>query len=225
MHKINICIVRILNSYIRRNKLLTRLIFGVRTPDCRDIHWDFTTLALKNALKQISNRTLTFLEIGTGPYAMLAIYLYRKGHRRITANDINQAYVQSALSTTRRNEADIVIVKSDLFSQIRGKYDVIVFNSVYIPRQIGQELMLSLIHQSDTHWCGGDSGTETIERFLKDAGDYLPPNGVVFLGFNPHFLPKKRMHQIVKSYNYRVIRQVKSTFIPSTVFILSYYST
>ena len=225
MCTMTVCGLRILNSYIRRNKLLTRLIFGVRIPDSNYIHWDFTTLALRKALKRMVRNKPNFLEIGTGPYAMLAIYLYRRGYLRIIANDINQDYVQSALKTVSLNDADFMIVKSDLFSNIKGKFDIILFNSVYIPRRKGQELMLNLIHQSETHWCGGDSGKEIIERFLKKAADHLSPDGAVFLGFNPYYLPEDRMHQIVKQYNYRVLHQTKSRFIPSTVFILKRDST
>lgn len=225
MHKLSSLGLYILNRYIRRNRTLTRLIFRVDTIDNEEIHWDFTTIVLRKALKQGCIDNPRILEIGTGPYAMLAIYLYREGHSRIIANDINNNYVQSARRTASRNDANFAVVQSDLFSDIVGKFDIILFNSVYIPQRKGKELLLSSIHQSDTHWCGGNKGTETIERFLKHAGNHLSRDGQVFLGFNPHYLSEHKMQKIVKCYKYTVLRQIKYRFIPNTVFVLNYTST
>jgi release factor glutamine methyltransferase len=224
MHRLNVIGLRILNKYLRRNKLLTRLIFGVRTLSNDDIHWDFTTIVLRKALKQGVSSNPRILEIGTGPYAILAIYLYRKGHSRIVANDINKDYVESALKTVACNGADLAVVHSDLFSNIAGDFDIILFNSVYIPYRKGKELMLNSVHQSEKHWCGGNAGTETIERFLKNAGAYLSRDGAIFLGFNPHYLSESRVRQIVKFNKYKVRRKVKCRFIPSTVLILKCHS-
>lgn len=210
----------ILNNYIRRSRLLTKCMFGVRVPDRKHIHWDFTTIVLKKALSKIAISKHSFLEIGTGPYAILAIYLYRRGNRRIVASDINQDYVRSALKTISGNEASFPVVKSDLFYKIKGKFDIIFFNSVYIPRQKGQDLRLHLIHRSNTHWCGGNVGTETIELFLKGAVVHLNHNGEVFLGFNPYYLPEERICQIARNYRFQVMHRIKSRINPSTVYVL-----
>ena len=53
MYRIKTIFIQFLNNCIRRNKLLTRLLFNVKVPNSDDIHWDFTTLVVKKALNEI----------------------------------------------------------------------------------------------------------------------------------------------------------------------------
>lgn len=220
MQDVKVWAIHMLNKYIRRNRILTRLIFGLNILDKSNIHWDFTTLVLKKALHQIVKYNNKILEIGTGPYAILALYFYKKGYYKIVASDINTNYIGIARQTATFNNADLVIVKSNLFSSIMGRYDIIFFNSVYIPEKIGKKLRLYTIHKYKTHWCSGESGTEIIENFLKYSVDYLLPHGKILLGFNPYYLPKQKMYNLCLSYNYTIQNEVKLPFIPSVVFTL-----
>jgi methylase of polypeptide subunit release factors len=192
----------------------------VKILDKKIIHWDLTTLTLKKVLGSNFNKNKRILEIGTGPYAILAIYLFRKGYRRIVASDIDSNYIRGAIKTAMGNNVNIVMVKSNLFSNIKGIFDIIYFNSVYIPEQTGLDLGLFSIHQAKTHWCGGKSGTVTIENFLKNAFNYLTTGGEIFLGFNPTYVPKQKMYNLCLSYNYTIQNEVKLPFIPSVVFTL-----
>ncbi len=92
-----------MNNCIRRNKLLTRLLFNVKVPNSDDIHWDFTTLVLKKALDEILKPDLKILEIGTGPYAILALHLYKKGYTNLIATDINPDYIMSFHGILKQN--------------------------------------------------------------------------------------------------------------------------
>jgi len=172
-------------------------------------------------LDQLIKYDHEILEIGTGPYAILSLYLFKKGYYRIVATDINADYITSAMQTASFNDADLAIVKSNLFTNVRGKYDIIFFNAVYIPDNMGKNLGLYAIHTSKTHWCGGETGTETIENFLKNATHYLHPGGKILLGFNPHYVSIRTMHQLCKSCRYRVSREIKLSILPNIVFTLN----
>lgn len=212
--------LRVLNNLIRKNHLFTKLIFKIKLPNNNDIHWDFTTLALKKVLDQLTEYDNEILEIGTGPYAILSLYLFKKGYYGIVATDINADYITSAMQTASFNDADLPIVKSNLFTNIVNKYDIIFFNSVYIPETIGKQLGLNRFHSSKTHWCGGDTGTETIDRFLHHASHYLQNDGKILLGFNPHYLPSEKVHDLCQHFGYHITQEVKSLLLPSIVLIL-----
>jgi release factor glutamine methyltransferase len=79
------------------------------------------------------------------------------------------------------NGTDVNVIQSDLFSNIKDKYDIIFFNSVYIPRSIGEKLGVDIINDYKSDWCGGEDGTEVITRFLATAGRFLTNNGEILL--------------------------------------------
>jgi len=209
-----------MNKFIRKNKFITRLFFGIKIPATQEIHWDFTTLTLKYAIDHIVKINEKVLDMGTGPYALLALSSQQKGIKHIQTCDINKQYVASARRTIEYNDAAINVIYSDLFSEIDGKYDIIVFNAVYIPRDIGVSLGLPMIHVSDTHWCGGVIGTETIETFLGQAKAYMQKDGKILLGFNPNYVPMLDIRAICEKYNYRIFSTVRHPLSPSAVFVL-----
>ena len=66
-------------------------------------------------------------------------------------------------------------IKSDLFSNIKGKFDVIVFNPPYLPKDDREP------KDSGLATTAGKKGNEIIVRFLKRAKEHLAENGRIFL--------------------------------------------
>ena len=207
-------------SRVRRMRTLTRWVFGVRIDDTRHIHWDFTTLLLHRTLLECTNRNQNMLEMGTGPFALLSISLGVRGYTQIVAVDVNASHVASARSTAGAKGVPVKIVQSDLFASIDGCFDVVFWNSVYIPRALGHALHLDHLHGDETDWCGGVSGTETIERFLRDAAPHLAPRGQIFLGFNTVYQPVGLVRNMAAESGYAVRAERRSRLNPSCVLIL-----
>lgn len=65
--------------------------------------------------------------------------------------------------------------KSDLFEEVEGKYEVIIFNPPYLPEDSDEP------DDSRTTTTGGTKGCEIINRFLRNAKDYLKEGGRVYL--------------------------------------------
>lgn len=80
-------------------------------------------------------------------------------------------------------DTSTTLIESDLFSAVDGKFDLIVANLPYIPN--AEETTLSREVQNDPALAlyGGELGTEVIERFLKEAPNYLNPSGSIALEF------------------------------------------
>ena len=110
------------------------------------------------------------------------------------------------------NKKGINAICSDLFSNINEKFDFIIFNPPYLPRdETDKELSLAL--------SGGEKGNEIIERFLKDAKNYLRKNGrilIVFSSLTPDVLKLFKKYD----YNYKKLEQLKYFFEGIYVYII-----
>ena len=210
-------VLKPLNNHIRKSSFITSLLFGVKVHKQHRIHWDFTTLALKRCLPQVVKPHDKILEIGTGPYALLSVFLKKSIDCEVWACDINTDYIEEAAKTAKANSTELKVTQSNLFSNINQKFNVIFFNIVYIPRAVGKKLGIFKLHKYETDWCGGEDGLETIVRFLQDAVLYLRTEGVILMGFNTKYLDQKQVIQLSKTYGYSVAVMSGQLFNPSVV--------
>ncbi|MFC1554836.1 methyltransferase [candidate division KSB1 bacterium] len=217
-----ICTKLILLLFIKLRSIpfLTFLLFHVNINTRLRIHWDFTSLILKKSLKIYLKPNYNVLEIGTGPYALLSIWAKKNFNCEITACDIQNSYVKNAVNTAKINGVELDIIQSDLFDNVSGKYELIFFNTVYIPYKIGIDYGINKDHLFETDWCGGQTGYETIELFLKSATDFLKSNGIILLGFNEKYVKEISVSQICRSYNYSIQDNIHSLMNPSKVIVL-----
>jgi methylase of polypeptide subunit release factors len=212
-------LLQILNIHVRRNRLLTKLLFGVKVDADSRIHWDFTTIILKRFLWTHVLSSHKVLEIGAGPYALLSIGLQRKRRCAVHACDINESYVTSALQCIRSNSASVDMVQSDLLQNIKGRYDIIFFNSVYIPTARGIFLGIDRLHKQTTDWCGGTDGMETIRNFIAGSRQHLTFQGKVLLGFNRIYLDMAVVKRCCASSGFTVAGIYSFPFYPSVIFV------
>tara|TARA_Y100000034_G_C6909547_1_gene423490 strand:- start:1941 stop:3098 length:1158 start_codon:yes stop_codon:yes gene_type:complete len=93
---------------------------------------------------------------------------------------------------------------SDLFSNVKGKFDLILFNPPYLPQDIGID---------DITIYGGKKGYELIERFLSEVNNYLKVGGKVLLLFSSLSKEKKVIEFIEKSgLKHKIISKQKVFF-------------
>ena len=113
---------------------------------------------------------LIFLEIGSGSGIQLetALELGIK-KENIFAVDINPKVVEYCKSK------GFNCSKSNLFENVNGKFDVIIFNPPYLPEDPKEP------KESQLATTGGKKGSEIINKFLKQSKKYLKKNGVIYL--------------------------------------------
>lgn len=121
-------------------------------------------LLLKN------NPTLTVLEIGSGSGIQLETLLKNGVKKKnILGTDINPDAVKKCKSL------GFNCIHSDLFSNIKGKFDLIVFNPPYLPEDSLEPEESKLITT------GGKKGSELMSLFIEKSKDYLNRGGKIFL--------------------------------------------
>ena len=111
------------------------------------------------------------LEMGCGS-GFLSILCAKRG-ADVTAADITEEAVNAAKTNAQSNGLKIHIVQSDLFENVNGKFDIIVFNPPYLPKEDDEE--------GDITYTGGQTGREVIEKFIAQCKWHLEDKGRVLL--------------------------------------------
>ncbi|MGP6207747.1 HemK2/MTQ2 family protein methyltransferase [Cuniculiplasma sp. SKW3] len=111
------------------------------------------------------------IEIGSGS-GFISIYLAKIGYE-IECTDINEKAVECIIRNQKRNGVKFPCKRSDLFSDISGIYDTIIFNPPYLPTS-------DRINGSE-QWDGGDDGFHVIRKFLLESEKHLSENGSIFI--------------------------------------------
>ncbi len=115
------------------------------------------------------------LEVGTGT-GVIALTAAEKAEY-VLGVDVNPDAVELAGKNAESNGiANVEFMVSDLFENVDGVFDLIVFNPPYLP-----------VEGEDGAWSGGGTGREVIDRFLAGAAEHLKPGG--------------RMRLLISSFN------------------------
>ncbi len=128
------------------------------------------SLLLAKAVERLKLKGAATLEVGCG-CGFLSVLLSKK-RASVTAVDVNPEAVETARINSERNKARVNCLVSDLFSNINGKFDLIIFNPPYLPTEEGEK---------DPAYSGGRSGRDTIGKFVAGAKNHLKPKGGVLL--------------------------------------------
>lgn len=116
------------------------------------------------------NKNLNFLEIGAGS----GIHLQTALNSGIKKENIFSCDIDKT-AVSHCNLLGFNCVYSDLFENIQGKYNIIIFNPPYLPLDKREP------KDSQLATTGGKNGDEIIKKFLEKAKDYLFETGIIFL--------------------------------------------
>jgi release factor glutamine methyltransferase len=108
------------------------------------------------------------LEVGTGSGTIAAGL---SGSALVVGTDINPHAVSCAYAK------GLVAVRTDLFSGLRGMFDLVLFNPPYLPTLPEERIDDWLEYALD----GGANGRVVIERFAADVQRVLAPRGRILL--------------------------------------------
>jgi HemK-related putative methylase len=130
------------------------------------------------------------LDLGTGSGIQALTAAKNKSVREVVAVDINDAAVEKLKKeVSEKRIRKISAMKSDLFSDVKDKFDTVIFNPPYLPQDKGiKELALY----------GGKHGWETSEKFFNEVSKHLVPNGKILFLFSS-LTNKEKIEEIIAS--------------------------
>lgn len=121
----------------------------------------------------------TALDVGSGT-GLIAFAMKKRGVPTVYAVDNHLPAIACIEKNRERNERykDITVLTSDLFANVPGDitFDLVIFNHPYSPATN------TIIFGN-----GSDGGPAIVERFLKDAKNYLTDDGVILMSFSDTF--------------------------------------
>ncbi len=156
--------------------------------DTLDPRPDTETL-IEHALELIGprkNEPLKVLDLGTGSGCILLSLLHELPFATGLGVDINPGALDIAEKNAEQLDlkARTKFQKSDWFSTIDGRFDVILSNPPYIPESELENLMPEVKNfDPSLALNGGESGLEPYELILEKAGEFLAPQGILLFEF------------------------------------------
>ena len=125
---------------------------------------------------------LKVLDIGTGSGAIALALAKNRPDWTITAADISQDALDLAMENANNQGLTLFFIKSNCFSEISSKYDIIVSNPPYISRVDEAEVGLNVLH-SEPHLAlfADEDGLAIYRRIAEESKDYLNDGGKIYL--------------------------------------------
>ena len=129
------------------------------------------SLLLAESIDDATVKGRSCLDVGCGS-GIQAVNLALKGAAKVVAVDVNERAVENTLHNAKKLGfgETITALQSDLFGNVDGNFDVIVFNPPYLESESLGERELD----------GGRKGREVLDRFLEGAGKHLNSKGRIY---------------------------------------------
>ena len=133
-------------------------------------------------LTENPEKNLKVLDIGTGSGAIALALAKNRPDWSVTAADISQEALELATENAKSQDLDLTFIRTDCFSEISAKYDIIVSNPPYISRADEVEVGLNVLH-SEPHLAlfADEDGLAIYRRIAEDSKDYLNDGGKIYL--------------------------------------------
>lgn len=141
------------------------------------------------------------LEVGCGS-GVVSIHCAKNGCY-VTAVDVNPRAVELARRNSVANGTDIRVLESDVYGNVDGVFDTIVFNLPYLP--VDEEGLLAKA------WSGGPDGLGPLPRLLEGAPDHLVPGGRVVVVVSSLTEPRA-LEEALEGYEVRTIGEQRLFF-------------
>jgi len=122
-----------------------------------------------DVLSDLPLRDKEVLDIGTGS-GILGLFCAQK-EARVTVTDIDDVTLENVSITASKLGLNVKMTKSNLFSNVVGQFDVVLFNPPYLPSE----------NIKDSTIDGGAEGRTFIDRFFNGLATHLKQDGFALL--------------------------------------------
>ena len=141
------------------------------------------------------------LEIGCGS-GVVSIHCAKNGCK-VTCGDINPKAVALARRNAEANGIQMEVFETDVYSNIDGRFDTILFNLPYLP--VDEDGLLA------RSWSGGPDGLGPLPDLLRGAPDHLTEDGRVVVVISS-LMDTDALWDLLDNYSVKTIGELKLFF-------------
>ena len=127
------------------------------------------------------------LDVGTGSGIQAIAAALNPKVKSVLAVDIQKNSIDYCRKNIKNRK--IKFLQSDLFENVKGKFDAIIFNPPYLPQEMGV---------LDIELEGGKKGYETIQKFIELVNKFLSKDGIVLIAFSS-LTKKEKVEEFIKN--------------------------
>lgn len=154
-------------------------------------------------IKKSKKDSFKILDLCTGS-GIIAITLKKEiveKYTEIVASDISEKALSIAIENANNNNANITFIKSDLFDNISGKFDLIISNPPYISYKNKITIKDNVLNY-DPHLAlfAEEDGIYFYRKIIENAVHYLSKDGVIF--FEIGYDQKEKILELGKNNNF-----------------------
>lgn len=197
-----------LNFYVDKNVLIPQ-------PD--------TEILVEKVLNMVDkNEKIKILDMCTGSGAIGVSLAYYLNKSQITLADISNEAIKVAKVNAKKNKVQerTKFIKTDMFENIKEKFDIIVSNPPYIKTNIIHTLEKQVQNEPNIALDGGEDGLEFYKILIEEAPKYLEKSGKLFLEIG--YDQKQEVENLARQNgNYEKIETIKDLSQNDRVIILS----
>lgn len=141
-----------------------------------------TETLVETVLEREKDPAISILDLCTGSGCIAVSLKKLGGYSKVAASDLSDKAIGLAIRNASINDAEISIIKSDLFKDIDGRFDVIVSNPPYIPAEEIETLSPEVRdHDPRMALDGGEDGLDIYRRIVSECGDVLNAGGRLYM--------------------------------------------
>ena len=148
------------------------------------------------------------LDMCTGSGCIIISLMKHYGAGLAVGADISEEALKVAVRNAEKNEAEVSLIKSDVFSNVRGTFDMIVSNPPYIRTAVIAELEPEVReHEPRLALDGREDGLYFYRHITEQAGSFLAAGGYLLfeIGYDQGVEVSRLLHQ----YGYSGVRVIK----------------
>lgn len=179
-----------------------------------------TEILVEEAVNRLKP-SMRVLDMCTGS-GCIAVSLKRLARDiEVTAADISSKALAVAIENAELNSADIEFIQSDLFENVRGKFDIIVSNPPYIPSETVDLLMEEVReHEPRLALDGMSDGLHFYRLIVRESTRFLEDKGFLMLEIGHD--QREAVINIMKEAGFKAVTGIKDLAGLDRVVIGSY---
>lgn len=145
-----------------------------------------TEILVEEVIKLVKQKKVTVLDLCCGSGCIgISLKKFCK-EVSVVLSDVSKKAIEVAKKNAILFHVDVQMIQSNLFTNIKEKYDIIVSNPPYIETNVITMLSQEVQNEPNIALDGGEDGLTFYRKIIKEAPNYLNKNGYLCLeiGFN-----------------------------------------